>query len=185
MAKVTFNSGMNGVSGRLDNWVYRRIRDRTVIARRPGASNRNPTLAQSEQRERFRLAGEYAARVLSDPCQRQVYEALAAKQHRRPDKLLMSDYLTPPTIEAIELADYRRQPGDLIRVIAVDDVAVVSVHVKIESATGALLEEGPAREVHGVWLYRATTLATTMDSLRITATATDRPGNTGTAAVVR
>jgi hypothetical protein len=183
MAKVTFNSSMNGVSGRMDNWVYRRVNDHTVIARRPAASKRKATAAQKSHRERFRLAGEYVMRVLSDPCQRRAYEALAAKQNRRADKLVMSDFLTPPTIDLIELTSYRRRPGDVIRVLAADDVAVVSVHVTIETSSGDPIEEGAAREVHGVWIYTATVMTSVHQALRITASATDRPGNVGSATV--
>lgn len=183
MAKVTFNTGLNGVSGMVDNWVYRRVRDQTVIAKRPSVSGRKPTAAQAVQRDRFRLAAEYAARVLSDPYQQRAYENLAAKQDRRADKLVMSDYLSPPTVESIELTDYHRQRGDVIRVLAEDDVAVVSVHIKIATAAGVTIEEGAAQEVHGVWLYAATAMAPATESLRIIATATDRPGHVGTATV--
>jgi len=183
MAKATFNSTLDGVSGRVDDWVFRRVKDKTVIARRPEASRRRPTKAQIAQRDRFRLAGEYAARILADPWQRRVYDAIAAERNRRADKLVMSDFLTPPEVELIELSGYHRRPGDVIRVIATDDVAVVSVRVKIESASGTKIEEGAANEVHGVWIYTATAAAPAGASLRITAIATDRPGHEGAATV--
>ena len=35
MAKLTLNSALQGIRGRIDNWVYRKYGSRTVLARRP------------------------------------------------------------------------------------------------------------------------------------------------------
>lgn len=89
-----------------------------------GARRGRPPPAQVAQRERFRLAQEYARNVLAEPCQRRVYAALAERVKRHPAKLLESDFLTPPVVELIELSGYVGRTGGTIRVIATDDIAV-------------------------------------------------------------
>lgn len=183
MAKITLNSNLQSVSGLADGWVYRRVNSQTIAAGRPKPATSKPTAAQLAQRDRFVRAAEYATETLGDPCQRRVYQALAKERNRRADKLLTSDYLTPPVVEHIEVSGYRGQPGGLIRVIATDDIEVVAVHVAIQTGAGAVVEQGAAGKIHGVWVYRATTVAPDGEALKITGTAKDRPGHVGEATV--
>lgn len=164
--------------------VFRRGRGHIIISRKPDMPQRAGSAAQDAQRARFAAATAYARGVLADPWQRRLYERLAAAQNRRVDKLVMSDFLTAPTIEEIDVSDYRRQPGGRVRVIATDDIEVVGVEIAIRTAAGVLLEAGPAARMHGGWCYLAT--APTAEPVVITAVARDRPGNQAerTAAVV-
>jgi hypothetical protein len=108
-----------------------------------------------------------------------MYERLATARNRRVDKLLMSDFLTPPVVEEIDLSGYQRRPGDLVRVIASDDLEVTGVEVAVHTVSGVRIEHGAAGQVHGVWCYRAAAPAPTSEPLVITAIARDRPGNEG------
>jgi hypothetical protein len=169
-------AGLTGTSGGL---VFRRLRDKTVVARRAEPSTQRGSAAQQAQRERFALAREYAKAVLADPWQRLAYERLARERHRRADLLVVSDYLNPPTVDTVDVSDYRRQPGGTIRILAHDDVEVVAVEVSIRTAAGILLEQGAATQVHGVWRYRTTVAAPAAEPLTIEAIARDRPGHAG------
>ncbi len=175
--KVTLNRSLQGLSGTLDDWTYRTVNGQVVVSGRAEPKPREPSPGQLAQRKKFAYAMAYAHEVLADPCQREVYLELAKRQNRRADKLVTSDYLTPPEVRRIDVSDYHGQPGGLIRVIAVDDVEVVSVAVTIQSADGAVVEQGPATRVHGVWRYVATAAAPAGARLGIVAVAEDRPGN--------
>ena len=181
--KLTLHPTFKTISGMMDDVVYRQVGDQVVIQRRPRARTREWTPAQVAQRERFAQAVSYAQRVLGDPWQREMYAELAKERRRRADKLVTSDFLTPPEVRRVDVSTYHGQPGDLIRIIAVDDIEVVSVQVMLAAATGAVLEQGQAGRQHGVWLYPATTLAPAGERITVSAIATDRPGNqaTGTA----
>ena len=74
-------------------------------------------------------------------------------------------------------------PG-FVRVIATDDVEVVSVSVSLRTAAGAELERGPGAKVHGIWRYPATVAVPPGERVTIHATATDRPGHEGVGEVV-
>lgn len=183
MAKVTLNPALQRLSGRSGNLVFRQVGDRTIAAKRPEAAKTKVSAAQRTQRDRFRQATDYARRVLDDPCQRRAYERLAAERKRRADKLLTSDFLTPPVVEAVEVSGYRGKRGQRIRVLAFDDLEVVSVEIEIRTAAGNLVEKGAAVSVHGVWNYVATADAPAGERLAVAATAKDRPGNTASLTV--
>lgn len=181
MAEANFHPLLHKVSGKSGNLVFRQVKGRTVIAQAARRAPQPPSPLQLAQRLRFRAAGEYAKKILADPCQHRAYAALAKERDRRVDKLVTSDYLTPPTVDAIEPGGYHGQPGDVIKVLATDDVEVVSVMVTLRSITDTLLEEGAATKIHGVWCYTATTTAPVGQKIKITATAKDRPDHEGTA----
>lgn len=178
MAKLSLNSALKGISGRIDNWVYRKYGDRTVLGRRPEFSG-PPTVGQQAVRDRFRAAAAYAKTVLADPVQRVDYEALARARSFPLFALIMGDYLNPPEVTAIDLADYHGQVGNVIRVEALDDVAVQAIGLEIRDATDAILEQGPAVLSAGRWTYAATTVVPAGATVTIQATATDRPGHPG------
>lgn len=182
--KVTLHPSIKSITGTLDDWVYRRVGDQIVVAGRPGPSTKPETEPQRAGRQRFAAAVAYAKTVLADPYQREAYAELARRHGRRADKLLTSDYLTPPEIRRIGLEDYTGQPGGQIRILAMDDIEVVSVEVAIATTAGAELERGPCVNLHGVWCYTATSLAPAGAALQITVSAQDRPGNTTRSAVV-
>ena len=161
--------------------VFRRVRGKTIIAHRPEVRSSKGSAAQQAQREKFALARAYAKSVLADPWQRQAYEKRAKRSSRRVDLLVVSDFLTPPVVELLDVSGYQRQAGGTIRIFAEDDIEVISVEVTIQTTSGQSIERGFAASVHGVWCYRATTSAPADESLTITAIARDRPGHEGMA----
>lgn len=184
MGKTPLNPAVGELTGRIDGWVYRRVHGQTVVSRRPRKTKNIATEAQVVQRDRFASAIAYAKRILSDPLHMRTYQSLARTQDRRYDKLLVSDYLTPPSVEEIDLSGYHRLPGSRVSILAVDDVEVVSVKIAIHTAAGLLVEEGLATKDHEIWRYHATRAAPA-GALTVTATATDRPGHHGTLTVVQ
>src|SRR5438045_1401817 len=101
MAKAHLLPACGGFSGRSGGMVFRTGRGQTFISQRPGPKRGRASAAQQQQRDRFALAAAYAKQVLSDPWQRRVYEALATDRGRRADKLLISDFLTPPVVDQL------------------------------------------------------------------------------------
>jgi hypothetical protein len=65
-------------------------------------------------------------------------------KQRQPKNVAMADWLHPPQILEINLERWRGCPGDVIRVLAVDNVQVAGVRVEIMDEAGALLETGEA-----------------------------------------
>jgi len=93
MAKVKLNPLINGLSGMLGDFVYRvSPTGETIISKRPDMSRVKWSKAQKEHRQRFKQATEYAKAAMTEPKVRAVYEKMAAKEHKRPYALALSDY---------------------------------------------------------------------------------------------
>ena len=114
---------------------FERLRGLNWATERVANSRLTPCLLPKQlvQQKAFKAAQTYARVVLADPCQRRVYT----------DKIVESDYLRPPVVEHIEHGAYRRQMGYLIRIIATDDIEVVSVNVAITRATARSSSRAP------------------------------------------
>jgi hypothetical protein len=179
MAKTELNSALRGISGGIDNWVYRTVGGRMVISRRPKATGL-VTEGQLAVRERFRLGADYARATAADPALKAIYEPIAKEKGVTLFVLLMTDFLRPPVVNALDLAQYEGRIGDPIRVRASDYAAVTEVNIAIRAADLTVLEEGAAVLQFGTWVYTATTARVFGTPVTITATALDRPGNTAT-----
>ena len=179
MAKTQLNSALKGISGGIDDWVYREVRGKTVISRRATFGG-EPTPAQLAVRERFRQASSYAKMVLANPVLLAPYEPIAKAKGLSLFTIILTDYLKPPVVDHIDLSGYHGLVGDPIRIRASEYVGVTAVNVAIRAPDLTVREEGAAVFLLGVWVYTATTLRVAAETVTITATALDRPGNTGT-----
>lgn len=183
--KVTLNRSIESLSGKLDDWVYRRVGDQVIVAARADPTTKKASTKQQAGRQRFADARAYAKEVMADPRKREIYVRLGQLAGRQPDKLLTSDFLTPPEITQVDLSDYRGQAGDPIYVFAFDDIEVVSVEVALQNAAGAAWETGAAGADHGVWCYRPRAAAPAGERISVVVTARDRPGNATSVTVQR
>lgn len=178
MAKITLNSALHGIRGKIDNWVYRRFGDQMIIGRRPEFSG-PASAAQLAVREQFRAAAAYAKAVFADPVRRPPYEIAARTKGMSLFAFVMGDFLKPPVVEVIDATGYHGVVGDLLKVSARDDFEVAAVNVVIRDAADVVLEQGPAALVNGLWSYATTVAVPAGDTVTIEAVATDRPGHNG------
>jgi hypothetical protein len=178
MAKITLNEGLSKISGRMGKWVYRQQNGRTVIAAHRPAED-DPSKKQLSRRDHFRLAQFYASEVLADPLRREHYRQLGRERKCPPNALLISNYLTPPTVDLIDLADVAAAKDAVIRIVASDAIEVVSVAVTIRQGDGTTFASGEAEKEHGIWLYRLET-AVPAGLLSVEVVAKNRAGTKGT-----
>lgn len=179
MAKTDANTALQGITGGVDRWVYRRYGNEVVISKRPKRTA-PPSEAQMAVHERFRQAADYARVAKQNPELLAVYQAVAEAKGISVFIAMMTDYLRPPAVNAIDLRGYQRRIGDRILIRASKDAGVTTVNVAIRDSALAVLEEGAAVLEQGLWVYTATTEIPAAAGITITATAVDRPGNTGT-----
>ena len=169
--------GFEGFSGRIGRWSFQRRNGRTFIRRRPARSA--STEAQIDVQRRFRLAASYAKAVAADPMLRIPYEPVAASRKASLYQVAMTDYLRPPEVGSLVLEGFTGVMGNPVKVIAFDDVDVMSVTVAIRAEDDTLLEQGAAVRVGTEWVYTTTMAHPQGTPVSITATAADRPGNKG------
>src|SRR3954470_6595945 len=149
MAKIDYNRAIDGVRGEIDGFTYRQLKNGTnVVSAAPEFEPRTASAAQQATRDNFAAANRYAAEVLTDPLAASCYGRLADERKIPVRSLLVQDYLTPPVIEQNELGRYAGHCGDLIRIVARDDIEVVAVDVSIRDTLGVLREQGAARKIH-------------------------------------
>ncbi len=129
---------------------------------------------------RFRLAVVYARKCMKDP-ESTAWYISNPKKGKSVYRLAIKDYLNPPVIEKIITQDYKGVPGDKIVIIAKDDFEVVKVILNLTDAKGKLIEQGECvpDALRSVWVYKATAKLSSTKGVTITATAYDRPDNTG------
>jgi hypothetical protein len=132
MARTERNSALKGISGGIDNWIYRQRNGRTVIASRPTVVG-IPTEAQLAVRERFRLAADYARAAVTNPAERAIYAPIAKEKGLSLFTVILTDYLKQPTVSSLDLSGYIGQVGDQIWIRASDDVGVTAVRVAIRA----------------------------------------------------
>lgn len=153
-----------------------------IVAEKPDQVNQPNTPAQLLQRENFRQAAAYAKGALTDPQVNAAYSAKAKELYSSPIAVAVKDWMTEPQVMAIDLSHYSKHVGDAIYIAAQDDFEVTGVAVAIEDNAHAPVENGTATfdATSGSWKYLAKVDASAKSGLRVTATAQDRPGNTGT-----
>jgi hypothetical protein len=179
MGKTTLNSALSKISGRVDNWVYRLRAGQMLITKRPDFSGVVPSQAQLDVRQRFSEARRYAQIALANPVLRAFYAERAKGTLSNAGAEATTDYLRPPTVHNVDLAQYHGAIGNVITVEASDDTGIVGVTVTLRDAAQAVIESGPAALVNGRWTYQATEVVAIGASVVIEAEASDRPGNVG------
>lgn len=178
------NSLVTGrISGTLNKeLVYREWEGKTVVAKAPRKRKGDPNAKQVETQEKFLLASRYAKAIIRST-DKSMAEAYAAVLRRRQNvySRALEDFLNPPKVKSINTRNYKGIVGNKFVVRAIDDFRVVSVQVEIYAANGTLLEEGKAeQDPFGLdWIYTATQPNGTLAGTKITAIATDVPGNEG------
>jgi hypothetical protein len=135
-------------------------------------------------KKRFADCIQYAKAAIKDPAIKAAYAAVA-KPGRTAFNRAVSDASRPPKIGKIDTDNYHGQPGDYLTVEATDDFKVISVQICIQNANGDLIEQGDAIiPINMVdWLFVVTVANETFVGSKITATATDLPGNKTTLTV--
>ena len=175
MAKVRNNIIIQGLSGSLgDQLVIKQDKaGRTIVAVPPSVDpNRTFTEAELERQGRFRDASVYAKGAKDEA----VYAAKAEGTPMNPYNVAIADWFHAPEIKEIDVTAWHGTAGEVIRILAVDDVQVTQVNVVITDGTGTVLEQGAAVQAEGAW-WNYTVTVTSASASRIVVTARDLPGH--------
>ncbi len=170
------------IRGQIGDLVFKRYGEGVVVARKADLTGQAPTEAQAAAREQFRQAALYGKLVMADPATKIIYDQAAKAKGQPVFSLTIADFFNAPSVDEVDLSAYAGRVGDTIVARAQDDFDVTAVKVAISQADGTAVEEGAATQTppnSGRWLYTATATVPTGTSVRITVTATDRPGHAG------
>ena len=93
MPRVRFKPMVVEIQGTMYDVVFKKSPNgKTIVTKCPDMSNVKWSRAQKENRKRMEQANEYAAAAMADPKVRALYEKRAAKEHRVPYRVAVSDY---------------------------------------------------------------------------------------------
>jgi hypothetical protein len=180
MAKVKDNVLVKGFSGTIGRELtFRQIGGETFVSKYQKA----PAVAATEKKlavqTKFGVATAYARRAVKDPEVKAMYQAVV-KGGQRAFNIAVMDALQAPVVESIQADNYIGRVGDPIIVRATDDFKVAAVVVSVHNQAGNLVEQGNAimRENENLdWLYSVKKKNPGYTGSKITAVATDLPGN--------
>lgn len=180
MAKVKDNILLKGLSGTIGkSLTLRQIGGKTFVSKYQKA----PTVAATEKklaaRAKFGKATAYARKAVKDPELKAMYQ-VKVTGGQRAFNIAMMDALRAPVIENIIADNYHGQSGDEIFIRATDDFKVTDVVLSVYRPAGELLEQGnavmqPNEEMQ--WVYVVKQDNPEFSGSKITAVATDLPGN--------
>jgi hypothetical protein len=177
MARSKNNIVTQGLSGRVDQLVFRQRFGQTVVTRKHRPSG-EPSDAQINLRSRFRQAAAYAKAAIADAATKLFYSS-KAKAGQSAYNVALADFFNAPEIGEIDTSAYNGSIGSRITVPVTDGGKVVSVKVKIHKGDGTLVEEGSAlQQSNGLyWMFIARSLNDGLSGSIITVSATDLPNH--------
>jgi hypothetical protein len=178
MGIVKDNYVTSGASGNVGTlWSFRQRAGKTVLAKQRGISTKPPNEKGLALRARFKTSLAYAREAMKDPVVKAAYAA-AAPRGVSPFNVAVGDAASSPVVSLIDSSSYHGAVGETLMIEATDNFKVTGVVVTIDNAAGALIETGNAvLQENRNWLYTATVANATLAGSKITATATDLPGN--------
>ena len=177
--KAELDPIVHALRGSAGNFVYRKVRGKTVMSAKPVRDESALTPAQEEHRLRFKKAVAYSKTALANNEVRPLYDAMAKDRNKPVFSVAVADYFNAPVIHEVDVFGYNGNIGDTISILASDDFEVVNVHVMIADTQGNMIENGNAVETapgSGQWIYTAT--VSNESNVNVQVVAVDRPGGT-------
>ncbi len=178
MTKMLKNVVVNGASGTLGRQIVFRSgkAGRVIMSNMPRFSaDRVFSPAQLEQQERFRRAAAYGKVAKALPVYVEKARGLLTSSYN----VALADWFHAPEIEEVDLSAWTGEARQVIRVLALDDVEVVSVNVTIMDETDTVLEQGSAtKDAMDWWTYSTSVPAPGNPKVRVTVQ--DLPGHSTT-----
>jgi hypothetical protein len=93
MPKVRFKDIVVEIQGTMFDVVFKKSpTGKTIVTKKPDMSGVKWSKAQKDHRKRMRQANKYAAAAMADPNVHAIYAEIAAKEHRQPYRVAVSDY---------------------------------------------------------------------------------------------
>jgi hypothetical protein len=179
--KVDLNSGLEGLHGKADGYVYRKYRGKQIRQKKPTFSGEWGA-GTVKQRACFESASKWYEEVVKpDPVLVALYRNKGYKRKLNFRQMAMGDYFNPPRVGGIFW--HESVPGQPRKawLDVRDDFEVVRVVVMLRDADGKLCHETDADRVKDrfyVTLPPETEGAKPPASIEVTAY--DRPGNKAT-----
>jgi hypothetical protein len=177
---ISFNNVITShYSGKVGDIVLRNYNGKSVMAKRPDCSKVIRSARQLENNNKFAKAVKYGQYVMNNPALCEYYN------NKRPDlnpyHAAISDYLSQPVIEHVDVSGYQGLPGNVVTVSVWDKWNIEGVGVVIINAMGDVIECGAAvpSQFSGntEWEYKSTVENVDYKGGRVEVRVNNKPGN--------
>ena len=184
---VSFNNLITrNYSGRVGDIILKNYDGKSVMTKLPDCSKVIKTAWQLEFNDKFKKAVKYAQYVIKNQELSDYY------RRKRPDMdpyhAAISDYMSRPVIERVDVCGYQGLPGNVVTVSVWDRWSIEGVDIVIFNALGEVIECGAAvpREFSGNtdWDYTATVENADYRGGRVEISVKDKPGNVVKSSIV-
>lgn len=180
MPKVRLNTALTGISGKIDEYVFKVYRGRTLLSKKP-TFTKPWSEGQGDWRKTFSAASGFAALIKEDPELRERYRRRGKRLKLNYRQMALRDYFHPPEIEWLTTTHYRPAEGGTLEIGARDDFEVVAVQVTLRGADGAVILSGDAIPARRVWHFDVPVPGPgARNPTAVEISARDRPGNVST-----
>jgi hypothetical protein len=181
MGKIKNNVVTKGFSGKFgDDLVFRQVDNKTIFAKRTLTASK-PTARQTQVRNKFIEATNYASGAIDNPQASVAYSQMAELQRLKSAYLAaMADFLSEPEISSVFTASYKGQVGDVINIIPKSAYKITEINVRILKADGSVLETGNAMANNARWKYTAKVVNPQPVGSKLVLIAHDRQGKQST-----
>jgi hypothetical protein len=182
MGRVRTNNALGTIEGKLGHLAFVHCADGRVLVRMAPVRKAAFTPGELRSQSRFARAVAFVRSLRANPGAYALYQHAAQAKRKRACDLALSDFLNPPVIQDVDLSAYSGQPGQAVRIEALDSFAVQAVAVVVKRADGTLLEEGAAAldVTSGLWLYGTQSAVNAGQILFLEVSAADPAGNVAT-----
>lgn len=155
MAVVVGNSPLKDLSGSIDELVFKRYKDKTVVTRKPTRKRKKNSPLQQLRCDKFKDAARYARTVLRDPVKREHYRKLAVKLKKHcAYNVIISEYMLSINLETKGAKPSGKGKTRIVLTATKKAFKVKQVEMKITSPTGNPLATGAARQINSTdWVY--------------------------------
>jgi hypothetical protein len=179
MAKSYNNVITRNYSGRVGDIILKNYNGKSVMTKRPDCSKVVKTVRQLEFMNKFAKAVKYGLYVIKNQELSNYY------RKKRPDMdpyhAAMSDYLSRPVIERVDVNGYQGLPGNVVTVSVWDKWSIEGVDMVIFNSLGEVIECGAAVprqfSANTEWDYTATVKNVEYKGGRVEIRVKDKPGN--------
>jgi hypothetical protein len=180
MAVVRMNDLVEGLSGKVGNIIFRTYRGKTYASSRP-RKRKKQSEQQRSNREKFKLATQYAKSMMNDPDMKAYYKRIA-RQLALPNAYTaaITDYMRKPQINEVNTKKYAFKSGGEILISArKKNFKLDAVNVIVSSHDNQIIEVDKAKyNGAGQWIFRSTLSSPSpYASYSVMVTATDRMGS--------
>ncbi|MBT1688142.1 hypothetical protein [Dawidia soli] len=155
MAVVVGNSPLKDLSGSIDELVFKKYKDKTVVTRKPTRKRKKNSPLQQLRCDRFKDASRHARTILRDPAKREHYRKLAIKLKKHcAYNVIISEYMLSVDMETKTVKSSGKGKTRIVLSATKKAFKVKQVEMKITSPAGKPLATGLARQINSTdWVY--------------------------------